>query len=154
MNESTLSTRLGLVGNPVISESTMIFRDLEIAEYVNGRLHIPHVSSAKSIDIIKQFKAKNINVTAEVTPHHLCLNDEIISDYNTNSKVAPPIRSSVDQKALVKGVLDGVINCIATDHAPHSIDDKEKDFENAMCGMIGLESAFGLVNKTLVDKKC
>ncbi len=153
MHEGSKSLKLGLPGNPDISESTMVYRDLSIAEYVNGRLHVPHVSSAKSIDIIKQFKAKNINITAEVTPHHLCFNDEIISDYNTNSKVAPPIRSSVDQKALVKGVLDGVINCIATDHAPHSIDDKEKDFENAMCGMIGLESAFGLVNKTLKNAK-
>ena len=153
MHEGSKSLKLGLPGNPDISESTMVYRDLSIAEYVNGRLHVPHVSSAKSIDIIKQFKAKNINITAEVTPHHLCFNDEIISDYNTNSKVAPPIRSSVDQKALVKGVLDGVINCIATDHAPHSTDDKEKDFENAMCGMIGLESAFGLVNKTLKNAK-
>lgn len=153
MHEGSKSLKLGLPGNPDISESTMVYRDLSIAEYVKGRLHVPHVSSAKSIDIIKQFKAKNINITAEVTPHHLCFNDEIISDYNTNSKVAPPIRSSVDQKALVKGVLDGVINCIATDHAPHSTDDKEKDFENAMCGMIGLESAFGLVNKTLKNAK-
>ena len=153
VNEGFSSLRLGLPGNPSISESTMIYRDISIAEYVHGKLHIPHVSSRKSLEMIKYFKSKGVNVTAEVTPHHLCLTDDILSNYNTNAKVSPPIRSKEDQKALVNAIKDGTIDCIATDHAPHAIEDKEKDFENASCGMIGLESAFGLVNKTLSKAK-
>tara|TARA_Y100000590_G_scaffold447470_1_gene582778 strand:+ start:2917 stop:4221 length:1305 start_codon:yes stop_codon:yes gene_type:complete len=153
INESDNSIRLGLPGNPGIAESSMVFRDLSIAEYVGGKIHVPHVSSKKSIDVIKSFKSKGINVSSEVTPHHLCLDDSILERYDTNAKVAPPIRSSIDQKALLSAVIDGTIDCIATDHAPHTIEDKEKDFENASCGMIGLESAFGLVNKTLYKSK-
>ena len=153
MHEGINSLKLGLNGNPDISESTMIFRDLSIADYVGGRIHVPHISSSKSIEIIKKFKSKGINVTSEVTPHHLCLTDDMLLDYNTNAKVAPPLRGYKDKKSLIKGIKSGIIDCIATDHAPHSIDDKEKDFENAPCGMIGLESSFGLVNKTLKKEK-
>ena len=102
----------------------------------------------KSLEIIKTFRKKGVNVTAEVTPHHLSLTHEILTNYDTNAKVAPPIRSSRDRKALIQGIKSGIIDCIATDHAPHAIQDKERDFKNASCGMIGLESAFGLVNKT------
>ena len=153
IHEGNMSTKLGLPGNPDISESTMVHRDLSIAEYVEGRLHIPHVSSYKSLETIKAFRKKGINVTAEVTPHHLSLTHEILNNYDTNAKVAPPIRSSKDRKALIQGVKSGIIDCIATDHAPHAIQDKERDFKNASCGMIGLESAFGLVNKTLTKEK-
>jgi len=153
MNESINSLKLGLTGNPDISESTMVFRDLSIANYVSGKIHIPHVSTKKSIEIIKQFKNEGVSVTAEVTPHHLCLTDMEMLNYDTNAKVAPPLRSETDRMALVKAVMDGTINCIATDHAPHSLDDKEKDIKNAPCGMIGLESAFGLVNKELKKEK-
>ena len=149
INEGKNSVKLGLTGNPDISESTMIFRDLSIAEYIFGSLHIPHVSSSKSIEIIKHFKDKGVKVTSEVTPHHLCLTDDILKNYDTSAKVAPPIRSRIDQKALVAAVKSGIIDCIATDHAPHALEDKEKDIHHAPCGMIGLESAFGLVNKTL-----
>ena len=149
MNESPLSTRLGLDGNPDISESVMVFRDLEIAEFVDGRIHIPHVSTKKSVDIIRQYKAKGVNVTAEVTPHHLALTESSLIDFDTNAKVAPPLRTDSDRKALIQGLRDGVITCIATDHAPHTIEDKEKDMKHAPCGMIGLESAFGLSNTTL-----
>ena len=153
VHEGNMSTKLGLPGNPDIAESTMIHRDLSISEYVQGRLHIPHVSSSKSLEIIKEFKKKGINVTVEVTPHHLSLTHKILINYDTNAKVAPPIRSSKDRKALIKGIKTGLIDCIATDHAPHAIQDKERDFKNASCGMIGLESAFGLVNKTLSKEK-
>ena len=152
INEGDMSLRLGLPSNPDISESSMIYRDLLIAEYVKGRLHIPHVSSYKSLEIIKKFKKAGVNVTAEVTPHHLCLTDEILINFDTNAKVAPPIRSKKDRDMLLKAVDKGIIDCIATDHAPHAIEDKEKDFIHSCCGMIGLESAFGLVNKYLSDK--
>ena len=149
MNESSLSTRLGLDGNPDISESVMVFRDLEIAEFVDGRIHIPHVSTEKSVNIIRQYKAKGVNVTAEVTPHHLGLTENSLINFDTNAKVAPPLRKDADRKALIQGLKDGVITCIATDHAPHTIEDKEKDMKHAPCGMIGLESAFALSNTTL-----
>ena len=102
---------------------------------------------------VAAYKEKGLDVTAEVTPHHLCFNDDVLMTYNTNAKVAPPIRSEIDRLSLIKGIKTGVINCIATDHAPHSIEDKDKDINNAPCGMIGLESAFGLVNKTLNKEK-
>jgi len=153
MNEGDNSLKLGLAGNPDISESTMIYRDLSIAEYISGSLHIPHVSSSKSVDIIKHFKAKGVKVTSEVTPHHLCLTDDILKNYDTNAKVAPPIRTKADKKALITAIKTGIIDCIATDHAPHALEDKEKDIHHAPCGMIGMESAFGLVNKTLLKAK-
>ncbi len=153
MHEGHNSLKLGLPGNPGIAESSMVFRDISIAEYVGGRLHIPHVSSYKSVEIIKLFKDRGVDVTAEVTPHHLCLTDDILLDYNTDAKVAPPIRSNEDRRALIEAVKSGLINCIATDHAPHTIEDKETDMFNSCCGMIGLESAFGLVNKCLSKEK-
>jgi len=151
MHEGLNSLKLGLTGNPDISESTMIFRDLSIAEYVGGKLHIPHISTKKSIEVINIFKKRGVNVSVEVTPHHLYFSDDKLNNYDTNAKVAPPIRSVSDRNALIAAVKDGVIDCVATDHAPHSIDDKEKDFQNASCGMIGLESAFGLVNSIMRD---
>tara|TARA_Y100001960_G_scaffold126331_1_gene134736 strand:- start:80 stop:1402 length:1323 start_codon:yes stop_codon:yes gene_type:complete len=153
VNEGNNSLKLGLVGNPDISEATMVYRDLSIAEYISGRLHIPHVSSKKSVEIIRNFKNKGVKVTSEVTPHHLCLTDDVLEKYDTNAKVAPPIRSVSDRAALISAIKSGDINCIATDHAPHAIEDKEKDFQHASCGMIGMESAFGLVNKTLREAK-
>ena len=150
MNESSLSTKLGLDGNPDISESVMVFRDLEIAEYVKGRIHIPHVSTAKSVEIIKNYKSKGVNVTAEVTPHHIGLTEKSLINFDTNAKVAPPLRTENDCLALIEGLRDGTITCIATDHAPHTIEEKEKDFKHAPCGMIGLESAFALTYTTLI----
>ena len=151
VHEGVNSLKLGLSGNPDISESTMVYRDLSIAEYVGGKIHIPHVSTSKTIDVIKNFKSKGVEVTAEVTPHHIYLTDEDLLTYDTNVKVAPPIRSNKDRQDLITAIKEGNINCIATDHAPHAIEDKEKDFKHAACGMIGLESAFGIVNKALKD---
>ena len=152
MNESEVSTRLGLSGNPDIAESTMIQRDLQVAQSSNSTLHIPHVSTKKSVEAIKAYKLVFSKVTAEVTPHHLYFNDELLKTYNTNLKVAPPIRTENDRKALINALIDGTIDCIATDHAPHTIEEKEAPFDLAPFGMIGLESCFGAVNKILVKE--
>ncbi len=151
MNESEISTRLGLSGNPNVAESTMIQRDLQIAQSTNSTLHIPHVSTKKSVESIKDYKSVFPKVTAEVTPHHLYFNDEALITYNTNLKVAPPIRTEIDREALIAALGDGTIDCIATDHAPHTIEEKEAPFDLAPFGMIGLESCFGAVNKVLVN---
>ena len=152
MHEGVVSTQLGLKSSPGITESNMIHRDLELADLTQSRLHVPHVSSSRSIDHIRVMKNKNNNITVEVTPHHLFFTDEDLSGFDTNLKVAPPIRSNSDRKALIKGVKDGTINCIATDHAPHTSEEKEKTFDLAPFGMIGLESCFGVVNKVLVKE--
>ncbi|MFC1784982.1 dihydroorotase [Candidatus Neomarinimicrobiota bacterium] len=150
MNESEVSTRLGLSGNPDIAESTMIQRDLQIAQSINSTLHLPHVTTQKSVEQIKIYKSIFPKVTAEVTPHHLYFIDESLKTYDTNLKVAPPIRTENDRKALINALMDGVIDCIATDHAPHTIEEKEAPFDLAPFGMIGLESCFGAVCKVLV----
>lgn len=152
MHEGGWSTRLGLAGVPDISESVMVERDLQIAGFTGGRLHIPHVSSEKSVMAIRLAKEQGIHVTAEVTPHHLYFNDSALQDYNTNLKVAPPIGCESDRVALLEGLLEGTLDCVATDHAPHTVEEKESPFEWAPCGMIGLESAFGAVWKILSTK--
>ena len=153
MNEGMVSNRLGLPGNPSISESTMVFRDLKLADMTGAKLHVPHVSTAASVEHIKEMKRSNDKVTAEVTPHHLFFNDEALLNYNTNLKVAPPIRNDISRNALIKGIKQGVIDCIATDHAPHSLHEKQTTFDCASFGMIGLESCFGVVKKLLVDEE-
>lgn len=151
MHEGSWSTRLGLAGIPDVSESIMVNRDLELAAMTGGRLHVPHVSSAKSVEWIRGAKAGGLDVTAEVTPHHLFFTDEDLRTFDTNFKVAPPIRSEDDRLSLKEAVKDGTIDCFATDHAPHTIEEKEAPFDWAPCGMIGLESAFGAVWKMLGD---
>ena len=153
MHEGRISTHLGLPGNPDLAESTMVHRDLELAEFTGARLHVPHVSSAKAVHHIREMKQKNKNVTAEVTPHHLFFNDDALTSFNTHLKVAPPIRTEEDRRALIQAVKEGTIDCIATDHAPHTIEDKETTFDLASFGMIGLESCFGAVNKVLMDQE-
>jgi dihydroorotase len=153
INENSLSTRLGLPGNPDISESVMVHRDLEIAEYTCGRIHIPHVTTKRSVELIRKYKKMGVNVTAEVTPHHISLTEDRLINYDTNLKVAPPLRTEDDRQALIQGLKDGTIDCIATDHAPHTIEEKEKDFIHSPCGMIGLESAFGLSHTVLIKEK-
>ena len=149
MHLGKTSTELGLAASPDLVESNMVFRDLELSVFTGARLHIPHVSTAKSVDHIKTIKKKNSKISAEVTPHHLYFIDENLSSYDTNLKVAPPIRSRNDRNALIKAVKNGIINCIATDHAPHTIEEKEGTFDMAPCGMIGLESCYGAINKVL-----
>tara|TARA_A100000164_G_scaffold237243_1_gene210712 strand:- start:237 stop:941 length:705 start_codon:yes stop_codon:yes gene_type:complete len=149
MHEGTISTRLGLSGNPDLAESLMVHRDLELANLVDAKIHVPHVSSKKAVDLIREMKKHKDDVTSEVTPHHLFFNDEDLITYDTNLKVGPPIRTESDRKSLISAVIDGTIDCIATDHAPHTIEDKETTFDLASFGMIGLESCFGVVNKVL-----
>jgi len=153
MHEGRISTHLGLPGNPDLAESAMVHRDLELAEFTGARLHVPHVSSAKAVHHIREMKQKNKNVTAEVTPHHIFFNDDALTSFNTHLKVAPPIRTEEDRRALIQAVKEGTIDCIATDHAPHTIEDKETTFDLASFGMIGLESCFGAVNKVLMDQE-
>ncbi|MCF7803180.1 MAG: dihydroorotase [Candidatus Marinimicrobia bacterium] len=153
MHESKVSTALGLPGAPAISETTMVYRDIQIAEYVGARLHIQHVSTAGAVELIRAAKERGVKVTAEVTPHHLMLTDEAVRTFDTSTKVNPPLRSRKDVDALRKGVADGTIDAIATDHAPHAIEEKEQTFDLAPPGMIGLESALGVVVKALVDSK-
>ena len=152
MNDGVVSSQLGLDGNLDLAESIMIHRDLELASYTKARLHIPHVSSSKSLEHIRNVKLRNQKITAEVTPHHLYFNEEALRDFNTNLKVAPPIRTEADRMSLINAVKDGTIDCIATDHAPHTIEDKETTFDLASFGMIGLESCFGVVNKVLIKE--
>ena len=150
INEGVVSNILGLSGNPELAESIMIHRDLQLATLLKSKIHIPYVSSNKSIKEIEIFKKNNDYITAEVTPHHLYFNDEALLSYDTNLKVRPPIRTERDRKALIKAVENGIIDCIATDHTPHRVDEKETTFDLASFGMIGLESCFGAVNKSLV----
>ena len=152
MHEGIISTKLGLPSSPDLTESNMVHRDLSLTLLTGGRLHIPHVSSAKSLEHIRLSKKSNEKVTAEVTPHHLFFTDNDLQGFDTNLKVAPPIRTISDKKALIKAVKDGTLDCIATDHAPHTIEEKEETFDLAPFGMIGLESCFGAVNRVLVKE--
>ena len=151
MNEGIVSTKLGLSGNPNIAESLMVFRDLKLAELTGAQLHVPHVSTSESVQHISDMKNQYSKITAEVTPHHLFYTDEALYEYDTNFKVAPPIRDTMSRKALIQGIKDGIIDCIATDHAPHTSHDKDTTFDLASCGLIGLESCLGVVKKVLVD---
>ncbi len=152
MHEGFISTNLGLPGNPDFAESIMIHRDLELASFTGSKIHIPHVSSQKSVVQISKFKTQYKNISSEVTPHHLYFNDEALRSFDTNFKVAPPIRTENDRLSLIEGLKKGIIDCIATDHAPHTLEEKETTFDLASCGMIGLESCFGAVNKVLVHQ--
>ena len=152
MHEGKISTHLGLSSSPDITESNMIHRDLELSKLTDSKLHVPHVSSAKSVDHIKKIKKNTSKISVEVTPHHLFFTDEDLVTFDTNLKVAPPIRTRLDRKALINALKNGTIDCIATDHAPHTIEEKEATFDLAPFGMIGLESCFGAVYKVMVKK--
>jgi dihydroorotase len=151
MNESLVSTRLGLREIPAVAEDVMVFRDCSLATLTGGRLHIAHVSSAGAVDLVRQFKARGVQVTAEATPHHFTLTDEALESFDTNLKVNPPIRSSNDLDAIQQGLADGTIDAIASDHAPHSTIEKDVEFDYAAFGMIGLETALPLTLR-LVDQ--
>ncbi len=145
MNEGIISTRLGLPGRPAIAEELMIARDIELVKYTSSRLHITGISTAKSVELVRQAKAEGLDVTCSVTPYHLLFSDEDLKDYDTNLKVNPPLRPLADKEALQKALLDGVIDCIATHHLPQDIDNKISEFEYAKYGMIGLQTAFATV---------
>ena len=152
MNEGTVSTTLGLPAIPTIAEDLTVMRDIAIAEYVGGKIHIAHISSKEAVDLVRKAKAKGIKVTAEVTPHHFLLTDEELINYDTNYKMNPPLRSEEHVKAMVEGLIDGTIDCIASDHAPHSIEDKEAEFIYAPNGILGLETQLGIALNELVHK--
>jgi dihydroorotase len=149
MNEGVVSTQLGLPGKPAIAEELMIARDIELVKYTGSKLHFTGISSKKSVELIKQAKADNLPVTCSVTPYHLYFIDEDLSGYDTNLKVNPPLRTAADRKALQDAVLDGTIDCIAAHHIPEDIDHKITEFEYARYGMIGLQTAFAVVQKAL-----
>jgi dihydroorotase len=152
MNEGNTSTMLGLKGIPNASEEVMISRDIFLSELTGTDLHICHVSTEGSVRIIRDAKKRGIKVTAEATPHHFLLSDEEVYNYNTNAKMNPPLRTDKDVKAIIKGLKDGTIDVIATDHAPHSEDEKNVEFDKAPFGIVGLETALPLSLK-LVEKK-
>ena len=145
MNEGLVSTRLGLKGQPAEAESTMVARDVELTQITGARYHVAHISAARSVDMVREAKRRGLAVTCEVTPHHLVLTDEACVGYDTDAKVMPPLRSSVDVEAVRQGLADGTIDCVATDHAPHSLVEKDVEFACASPGMIGLETAVPLV---------
>ncbi len=152
MNESLVSTSLGLPSIPTLAEDLIVMRDILTAEYTGGRVHIAHISSKNSVDLVRNAKAKGIKVTAEVTPHHFTLTDESVKSFDTNFKMNPPLRSKDDVDAMIEGLKDGTIDCIATDHAPHTIEEKEAEFIYAPNGILGLETALGLIMSELVHK--
>jgi dihydroorotase len=135
---------------PPEAEEVAVARDLAIARMTGGRLHLCHLSSARSVELVRRAKAEGVRVTAEVTPHHLAFTDEDLRDYDTNLKVHPPIRSAEDRDALIAGVADGTIDVVATDHAPHAVEEKESEFDRSPPGTIGLETALAVVLTELV----
>ncbi len=151
MNEGKVSTRLGLEGTPGIAEETMIARDILLAEYTGGHVHVAHISTRNAVDLVRQAKKKGINVTTEVCTHHFDLTDEEIEKqkFNTNFKMHPPLRTQDDVEAMIEGLVDGTIDVICTDHAPHAIEEKEVEFIYAPNGIIGLETAWAISNMRL-----
>lgn len=153
INESEISTQLGLPPKPTVSEDLIVIRDIIMAEYCGGRVHISHISSEKSVELVRQAKKRGLNITAEATPHHFTLTEDSLKSYDTNYKMNPPLRSQKDVDAVVAGLKDGTIDCIASDHAPHSIEEKEMEFIYAPDGVVGLETEVGLALTELYHKK-
>jgi dihydroorotase len=151
MNEGTVSAELGLTGWPAVAEESVIARDVLLAAHVGSRVHICHLSTAGSVEIVRWAKSKGWHVTAEVTPHHLLLTDELVRSYDPVYKVNPPLRTEADVLALREALADGTIDCVATDHAPHPAEDKDCEWGAAAMGMVGLETALSVVQHTMVD---
>jgi dihydroorotase len=151
MNEGPLSGELGLTGWPAVAEEAIIARDVLLAEHVGSRLHVCHLSTRGSVEIVRWAKSRGIDVTAEVTPHHLLLSDDLVRSYDPIYKVNPPLRSNDDVEAVREGLADGTIDIVATDHAPHPMEDKECEWSAAAFGMLGLETALSVVQQTMVD---
>lgn len=151
MNEGVVSAELGLGGWPAAAEESVIARDVLLAAHVDSRVHICHLSTAGSVEIVRWAKSKGWRVTAEVTPHHLLLTDELVRSYDPVYKVNPPLRTETDVRALREALADGTIDCVATDHAPHPQEDKDCEWAAAAMGMVGLETALSVVQQTMVD---
>jgi dihydroorotase len=150
MHEGNVSTKLGLKGIPALAEEMMVDRDISICEYTNSRFHLSYLSTKKSVEKVKKAKAKGLNITADVVLHNLFLTDEAVNNFDTRYKVMPPLRTAKDNKALIKALKDGTIDIITTDHSPQDEEHKKIEFDNAADGIIGLESAFGLLGKHLL----
>ncbi len=150
INEGKMSTRLGIPPIPDVGEEILIARDILLAKYTGGRVHIAHISTKGGVDLVRSAKAQGINVTCEVTPHHLTLTEERLVSYDTNLKMNPPLRTALDVEALKEGLKDGTIDAIASDHAPHSIEEKDVEFDTAPFGIIGLETMLGVINTKIV----
>lgn len=153
MNENVMSTSLGLKGNPTLAEELQIVRDLFLLEYTGGKLHIPTISSAKSVELIRNAKAKKLDVSCSVAIHNLLLTDQVLTTFDTRFKVLPPLRTQHDCDALIEGVKDGTIDMVTSDHNPIDIEHKKIEFDYAMYGTIGLETAFGALNSIFTIKK-
>ncbi len=157
MNEGAMSTRLGLKGIPTAAESIMVYREIALAEFTGKKVHIAHVSTAMSADLIRSAKARGVRVTAETAPHYFTLTEEAVAGYDTNTKMNPPLRSAADREAIRLALADGTLDAIATDHAPHSVLEKELEFDAAANGIIGLETALplalALVREGVIDEK-
>jgi len=155
MNKGSIAIKLGLTGIPPAAEERIVARDIALAKSTNGRLHVTHISTTKSVDLIRNAKKEGVAITAEVTPHHLTLTEEMVLGYNTNAKVNPPLRKTKDVDALIGGLKEGVIDAIVTDHAPHTMKDKQCGFNIATFGISGFETALGnllsLVHKEKLD---
>ncbi len=152
MNEGPVSTELGLKGIPWVAEDAATARDIMIAEFTGGRLHVCHVSTKGSVELVRRAKARGVRVSCEATPHHFMLTDEAVRGYNTNAKMNPPLRSAEDVAAVRAGLVDGTIDAIATDHAPHHYDEKNVEFDIAMSGIIGLETLLPLTLRLVGEK--
>jgi dihydroorotase len=152
MNEGYNSTTLGLAGMPATAEDVVVARDIMLSGYTNGQYHVAHISTAGSTDSVRRAKERGLRITCEVTPHHFTLTDEAVRSYDTNTKMNPPLRTKEDVEALKEGLRDGTIDVIASDHAPHSYDEKQVEFQSAPFGIVGLETAFGLALTELFEK--
>jgi len=150
MNEGVVSTELGLRGIPAAAEDVMVARDLLLAELTGAHVHIAHLSTAGAVRLVRDARARGVRVTAEVTPHHLLLTDEAVRSWDPNTKMAPPLRTKRDTEALLEALVDGTIDCVATDHAPHAVAEKEGEFDHAANGIVGLETAVTLLYDRLV----
>jgi dihydroorotase len=150
MNEGVVSTELGIAGMPAAAEDVMVARDILLAELTGAHVHIAHLSTAGAVRLVREAKARGVRVTAEVTPHHLLLTDDAVRGFDANTKMNPPLRSKRDAEAVLEGLVDGTIDCIATDHAPHAVSEKEGEFDRAAFGIVGLETAVGLLMDRLV----
>jgi dihydroorotase len=150
MHEGEMSTRLGIPGIPSASEDVAVARDARLAEITGGRLHICHVSSARSVEVIRDAKARGVQITAEATPHHFTLTDAVVAGYDANTKMNPPLRAESDRQALIAGLADGTLDAIATDHAPHAAREKLQEFDRAPFGILGLQTALPLALEILV----
>lgn len=152
VHEGEVSARLGLRGWPGVAEDVMVQRDVLLAEYTGGHVHIAHLSTGKSAEFVRRGKAEGVRVTCEVTPHHLALTDEAVSEYDTDAKMNPPLRSDRDRKQLLEAIADGTVDAIATDHAPHHHDEKCVEFSHAPFGVVGLETAVSICLDRLVHR--